>query len=58
VGTFPEDTHPPIVYPMALTRESANPDAAALTTYIRSPAARAIFERHGFAVLGPEARRS
>jgi molybdate transport system substrate-binding protein len=58
VGTFPEDTHPPIVYPMALTRESANPDAAALTTYIRSPAARAIFERHGFTVLGPEARRS
>jgi molybdate transport system substrate-binding protein len=58
VGTFPEDSHPPIVYPMALTKETANPDAAALMSYIRSPAARAIFERHGFTVLGPEAKRS
>jgi molybdate transport system substrate-binding protein len=58
VGTFPEDSHPLIVYPMALTKETANPDAAALMDYIRSPAARAIFERHGFTVLGPGARRS
>jgi molybdate transport system substrate-binding protein len=58
VGTFPEDTHPPIVYPFALTRESNNPDAAALLNYIRSAAARAVFERHGFTVLGPASQRS
>jgi len=27
VGTFPEDTHPPIIYPVALTKESTNADA-------------------------------
>jgi molybdate transport system substrate-binding protein len=58
VGTFPEDTHPPIVYPIALTRQSSNPDAAALLAFIRSPAARAAFERQGFVVLGPASPRS
>jgi molybdate transport system substrate-binding protein len=28
VGMFPENTHPPIVYPVALTKQSTNPDAA------------------------------
>jgi molybdate transport system substrate-binding protein len=58
VGTFPENTHPPIIYPIALTRESSNPDAAALLNFIRSPAARAAFERQGFTVLGPGGQRS
>jgi molybdate transport system substrate-binding protein len=58
VGTFPEDTHPPITYPFALTRESSNPDAVALLDYIRSPAARAVFERHGFTVLASGGQRS
>jgi len=58
VGTFPESSHPPIVYPIALTRDSSNPDAAALLDFIRSPAARAAFERQGFTVLGPGGQRS
>jgi molybdate transport system substrate-binding protein len=58
VGTFPENTHPPIIYPIALTRESSNPDAAALLTFIRSPVARAAFERQGFTVLAPGGQRS
>jgi molybdate transport system substrate-binding protein len=58
VGTFPENTHPPIIYPIALTRESSNPDAVALLNFIRSPAARAAFERQGFTVLGPGSQRS
>ena len=27
IGTFPEDTHPPIIYPIALTADAAHPDA-------------------------------
>ncbi|MCJ2124253.1 molybdate ABC transporter substrate-binding protein [Methylobacterium sp. J-077] len=52
VATFPSDSHPPIVYPAALLKDSANPDGAALLTYLRGPAARRFFERQGFAVIG------
>jgi molybdate transport system substrate-binding protein len=58
VGTFPENTHPPIIYPIALTKDSTNPDARAFLNFIRSPAARPIFERQGFTVLGPGGQRS
>jgi molybdate transport system substrate-binding protein len=58
VGTFPENTHPPIIYPIALTKESRNADAQAFLNYIRSPAARAAFERQGFTVLAPGGQRS
>jgi molybdate transport system substrate-binding protein len=51
VATFPPETHPPIVYPMALTAASANPEAPALAEYLRGPAARARFEVQGFTVL-------
>ena len=50
VGTFPADTHPPIVYPAALTRD-AKPGAAAFLAYLKGPQARAVFERAGFTVL-------
>jgi molybdate transport system substrate-binding protein len=52
IGTFPEHTHPPIIYPAAATT-TAKPDTAAYLTFLRSPPARAIFERYGFAVLAP-----
>ena len=58
VGTFPEDSHPPITYPIALTRTSTNPDARAFLSYVRSPAAKPAFERQGFTVLGPGGARS
>ncbi|CAO4172968.1 molybdate ABC transporter substrate-binding protein [Methylorubrum populi] len=51
VATFPADSHPAIVYPVAITQESRNPDAPALLTYLRGPAARAAFEKQGFTVL-------
>ena len=41
VGTFPEDTHPPIVYPVSLTAESKNADAAAFEKYLQSAKASA-----------------
>jgi molybdate transport system substrate-binding protein len=58
VGTFPDSSHPPIIYPIALTKDSTNPDAAAFLDYIRSPAARPAFERQGFTILGPGGQRS
>jgi molybdate transport system substrate-binding protein len=53
IGTFPEDTHPPIIYPVALTSNATHPDAAAFLAYIRSDRAKASFEGQGFTVLGP-----
>lgn len=52
VATFPSDSHPPIVYPAALTKDSANPDAAAFLDFLKSAPARASFERQGFTVIG------
>ena len=51
VGTFPEDSHDPIIYPAALTVASANPDAAAFLNYLQGDEARGIFEEQGFTVL-------
>ena len=51
VGIFPPDTHPPIVYPIALTATSTNPDAPALLVYLRGAAAHAQFHKAGFTVL-------
>jgi molybdate transport system substrate-binding protein len=50
-GVFPEDTHPPIIYPAAVTADSKNPGAARLLDFLASPAARPIFEKRGFTVL-------
>jgi molybdate transport system substrate-binding protein len=50
VGTFPEDSHPPIIYPVAATT-GAKPDAAPYLAYLRSQAAKSIFESYGFTVL-------
>ncbi|MBZ0124041.1 MAG: molybdate ABC transporter substrate-binding protein [Roseovarius sp.] len=51
LGVFPADSHPPIVYPAAAVRGRASPAARAFLDYLRGAEARAIFERHGFAVL-------
>jgi molybdate transport system substrate-binding protein len=51
VGTFPAGSHPPIVYPFAVTAASTHPDARGFLDYLRSPAALRIFEAEGFAIL-------
>ncbi len=51
VDTFPADSHPPIVYPVALTASSVNPDAKAFLAVLSSPAAASVFEAEGFTVL-------
>ncbi len=52
VGTFPEDSHPPIVYPVAVTADSKNPAAAAFVDFLATPKAGAVFEKAGFTMLG------
>jgi molybdate transport system substrate-binding protein len=51
VGIFPSDTYPPIIYPIALTAESKNLDAAKFLAFLRSADAKPFFEKQGFAVL-------
>ncbi|HVW73019.1 MAG TPA: molybdate ABC transporter substrate-binding protein [Rhizomicrobium sp.] len=50
VGVFPENTHPPILYPVALTR-TASPAARAFLAFLSGKQARAIFEKAGFTTL-------
>ncbi len=53
VGVFPAGSHPPIVYPVAITKDAKNPDAAAFLAFLRGPAAAEIFRRQGFTLLQP-----
>src|SRR5215471_10366544 len=50
IGTFPADSHPPIVYPVAGTL-TAKPEAVDYLAYLRSMTAKAIFEQYGFTFL-------
>ena len=50
IGTFPADSHPPIVYPFAATA-GAKPPAERYLAFLRSAAAKAMFEHYGFTVL-------
>lgn len=52
VDTFPTSSHPPILYPVALTASSTNPEAAALLTFLRSAVAAQKFAEQGFSVSG------
>ncbi len=49
IGTFPDDSHKPIVYPAAVT--STNPAAQTFLDYMGSDAAGAVFTKAGFVVL-------
>lgn len=51
VATFPEGTHPPIVYPVAVTKDSSNADAASFMAFLRSAKAKPLFDKQGFAVM-------
>lgn len=50
VGTFPQDSYPPVIYPVALTA-TAKPEAAAYLAYLRTNAAKTVFEKYGFSFL-------
>ena len=50
VGTFPADSHPPIIYPVAATA-TAKPEAKAYLDYLHSSAAKVVLEKYGFTYL-------
>ena len=51
LATFPAESHPPIVYPAAVTAESRHRQAEAFVVWLASAKARPFFERQGFTVL-------
>jgi molybdate transport system substrate-binding protein len=50
VATFPEDAHPPIVYPFAITAAANGGDADAFLRFVEGADAWRIFESHGFSI--------
>lgn len=50
IATFPEDSHPPIVYPLAEIAGNGSDNASFLRRYLVGADARRIFESHGFGV--------
>jgi molybdate transport system substrate-binding protein len=51
LDAFPENTHPPIVYPVALTASSTNPDVVIFLAYLKSARSMLLFEKQGFTVI-------
>jgi molybdate transport system substrate-binding protein len=50
VGVFPEGSHPPIVYPVAVMKAAPHPaEAEAFRRFLTSDAGKRIFRRYGFA---------
>ncbi|SPF36520.1 molybdate transporter subunit; periplasmic-binding component of ABC superfamily [Syntrophobacter sp. SbD1] len=50
VGTFPEQSHPPIIYPAALVAGNETQVAKSFLEFLKTPQARAVFEKYGFSV--------
>jgi molybdate transport system substrate-binding protein len=50
---FPEDSHPPIIYPVGLTAASKSQDAADFEKCMQGTKAKELFEKEGFTFLAP-----
>jgi molybdate transport system substrate-binding protein len=50
VGVFPENSHEPVTYPVAATTD-AKPATAPYLVFLRSQAAKTVFESYGFTFL-------
>jgi len=51
VGLFPDSSHPPIIYPGAVTANAVNPEAASFLAFLQGPQGAAVFRKYGFVVL-------
>ena len=51
VGVFPDESYPPVTYPVAATAATTSPAVARYLNFLRTGAAKAIFERYGFSFL-------
>lgn len=47
-GVFPEVSHAPISYPLAVIRGRGDPETLAFRAYLLSPAGKAVFAKYGF----------
>ena len=54
LDTFPEETHGPIVYPIALMAASNNQEAQALLGFLTSEKAAPYFKKQGFTLFNPK----
>lgn len=51
VGVFPAASHPAVVYPVAITKDSTSSEAASYLDFLKSPEAAKIFEAQGFTMV-------
>src|SRR6056297_399115 len=51
LGVFPEDSHPPVIYPAARIAGRAAQAPTDFMDFLRGPEARRVFEQQGFTVL-------
>jgi molybdate transport system substrate-binding protein len=51
VGVFPENSHPRIVYPVALVKGNKTPAAEGFLDFLRSGEARNVFKKYGFTIM-------
>lgn len=51
IGVFPDDSYPPVTYPLAATADTKKASVAQYLNFLRSSAAKAIFEHYGFSIL-------
>jgi len=51
VATFPESSHPPIIYPVIKLKASTSPAADALLNFLAGPDAAAIWQQYGFTLI-------
>ena len=55
LAAFPEESHPPIIYPAAVLADSDNPQAEEFLAFMQTDRAKVLFEAQGFQVLVPPA---
>ena len=53
VGTFPESSHPPIIYPVVIVRGGDSASARAFLAFLRSDTAALVFRQFGFTPMLP-----
>ena len=51
IGAFPDSSYPPVTYPVAETVTTTKQAVPQYLHFLRSPAAKAIFEKYGFSFL-------
>jgi len=51
IGAFPDGSYPPVTYPVAATATETKQSVRQYLLFLRTPAAKAIFEKYGFSFL-------